>query len=111
TDIAEGSSGADYTGQLWLPPGQPDKPAGRIYALPEPEQPIAEMIKAHNSAYATAHFGKWHLAGVGPAAHGFDEGDGPTGNETGEVGGDDPKLMFTLAQRAQAFIQKNAAAH
>jgi arylsulfatase A len=110
TDIVDRNAGVDYEGHLLLPPGHPDNPAGRIYAIPEAEQTVAEMIKAHNSGYATAHFGKWHLAGSGPALHGFDEGDGATGNETGQVGGDDPKLMFTLTQRAQAFIQKNAAA-
>jgi arylsulfatase A-like enzyme len=110
TDIIDRHSGVDYEGHLLLPPGHTDNPAGRIYAIPPGEQTIAEMIKAKNPSYATAHFGKWHLAGAGPAQHGFDESDGATGNETGQVGGDDPKLVFSLAERAGSFIRRNAAA-
>ena len=40
---------------------------------------IGDVLKA--TGYATAHFGKWHLYGGGPAKHGFDESDGETDNK------------------------------
>ena len=40
---------------------------------------IAEMLKT--AGYATAHYGKWHIAGGGPGQHGYDAHDGDTGNE------------------------------
>lgn len=110
TDIIERKSGTEYDGHPLLPPGHKDNPAGRIYAAPKTDQTIAELIKAHDPGYATAHFGKWHMNGGGPAAHGFDEGDGPTSNNEGQVGGDDPKLVFSLAEKASKFVRKNVAA-
>jgi arylsulfatase A-like enzyme len=110
TDIIERSSGNEYDGHPLLPPGHDDNPAGRIFAAPKTEQTIAELIKAHDAGYATAHFGKWHMNGGGPAEHGFDESDGPTSNAEGQVGGDDPKLVFSLTEKAGKFIQKNVAA-
>lgn len=35
------------------------------------------------AGYATAHFGKWHIYGGGPAKHGYDESDGETTNVDG----------------------------
>jgi arylsulfatase A-like enzyme len=110
TDIIGRAAGIEYEGHPLLPPGEVDNPTNRIDAIPADEQTIAEMVKAHDSTYATAHFGKWHLDGGGPAKHGYDVSDGATGNEDGQVGGDDPKLMFTLAERSQAFIRKQASA-
>jgi arylsulfatase A len=111
TDIIGRASGTEYEGHLLLPPGEVDNPTNRIDQIPAAEQTIAELIKAYDPAYATAHFGKWHLDGGGPAQHGYDESDGATGNDDGQVGGDDPKLMFSLAERSRAFIAKQAAAH
>lgn len=111
TDIIERASGPDYDGHPLLPPGHDDNPAGRITAIPKAEQSIAELVKAKDSTYATAHFGKWHLDGGGPAQHGFDEGDGATGNGTGNVGGNDPKLVFSLAEKSRDFIARQSAAH
>ena len=110
TDIIDRRSGPNYEGQLLLPPGHPNNPARRIFAIPKTESTIAEMIKSHAPAYTTAHFGKWHLGGGGPAMHGFDEGDGSTGNSNGNVGGADPKRVFSLAGRANDFIRRSAAA-
>ena len=42
------------------------------------EVTIAETLKT--AGYATAHYGKWHLAGGGPEKHGYDESDGGTGS-------------------------------
>ncbi|MFT3924550.1 MAG: sulfatase [Myxococcales bacterium] len=111
TDIIERASGPDYDGHPLLPPGHDDNPAGRITAIPTGEQSIAELVKTYDASYATAHFGKWHLAGGGPAQHGFDEGDGATGNGAGNVGGDDPKRVFSLAEKARDFIARRSAAH
>jgi arylsulfatase A len=110
TDIIGRTAGIQYEGHPLLPPGHEDNPADRVDAIPAAEQTIAELIKETDAGYATALFGKWHLAGDGPAQHGFDESDGDTGNETGQVGGDDPKLLFSVTERATVFIRENAAA-
>lgn len=39
---------------------------------------FAELLRS--AGYATAHYGKWHLGGGGPSDHGYDDGDGATGN-------------------------------
>lgn len=72
------------------------------------------------AGYATAHFGKWHIYGGGPAKHGFDESDGETDNSDGTVKdsatgkrletSDDPKRMFSLTQRSIDFIERSAKA-
>ena len=74
---------------------------------------IGDVLKA--GGYATAHFGKWHLYGGGPAKHGFDESDGDTDNKgfrpTDPVTGqksdtsEDPKLMFSITQRSVDFLE------
>ena len=110
TDIIGRASGTEYEGHPILPPGHVDNPSGRILEIPDAEETLAELIKAKDSSYATALFGKWHLGGTGPAVNGFDESDGPTGNENGNFGGTDPKHVFSLADKAKAFINKNVAA-
>lgn len=79
---------------------------------------IGDVLKA--GGYATAHFGKWHLYGGGPAKHGFDESDGDTDNKgfrpTDPVTGqksdtsEDPKLMFSITQRSVDFIERQTKA-
>ncbi|MCP4442643.1 MAG: sulfatase-like hydrolase/transferase [Aureispira sp.] len=67
-----------------------------------------ELVKQSNPNYYTAHYGKWHLGSQGPAAHGFDRGDGNTSNNTGTQGEGvqvDPKLMYAITDSALAFIQ------
>ena len=73
----------------------------------------------HKVGYATAHFGKWHLYGGGPQAHGFDESDGETDNKNGsEKAPDgkrldtiaDPKHMFAITNSAMSFITKQSKA-
>lgn len=73
-----------------------------------------------SAGYATAHFGKWHIYGGGPAQHGFDESDGETTNSQGNprdpVTGkstytcDDPKQMFGITRRSLDFIERAAKA-
>ncbi|MEM8670329.1 MAG: sulfatase [Planctomycetota bacterium] len=66
---------------------------------------IAELLR--DVGYATAHYGKWHLNGDGPAAHGYDESDGATGNEYAYRYGDpNPVDIFGMADRASAFMKK-----
>ncbi len=77
---------------------------------------LAEALK--DAGYATGHFGKWHLSGkqgADPSEQGFDEtfdsfGDGELkeGTETNKKGPpSDPKGVFTLTDKACAFIEKN----
>jgi arylsulfatase A-like enzyme len=80
---------------------------------------IGDVLKA--TGYATAHFGKWHLYGGGPAKHGFDESDGETDNKGGhptvdpatgkkEITTEDPKRMFSITQRSVDFMERQAKA-
>ena len=84
--------------------------------LPSEKVTLAEALKA--AGYATGHFGKWHLSGkqgAEPSEQGFDEtydsfGDGELkeGTETNKKGPpSDPKGVFTLTDKACAFIEKN----
>lgn len=97
--------------------------ADRPLFQPEPQgnirfPSIGDVLRP--AGYATAHFGKWHLYGGGPAKHGFDESDGETDNKTWRptdpVTGqnadttDDPKLIFSITQRSIDFMQRQAKA-
>lgn len=65
---------------------------------------IGELLRAAN--YTTAHFGKWHLGGGGPAAHGYDASDGDTGNRDAEPFTDpNPVDIFGMGERALGFIK------
>jgi arylsulfatase A-like enzyme len=70
------------------------------------ETTIAEMLKT--AGYATAHYGKWHLQGGGPEAHGYDESDGETGNQHAAPHvAPNPVDIFGITERANAFMEKN----
>ncbi len=74
------------------------------------EVTIAELLR--EAGYATAHYGKWHINGGGPAANGYDEGDGDIGNEYAhEYGDPNPTDIFGMADRAVAFMEKNHQAN
>ena len=87
--------------------------------LSKDDQTIAEWFKINAPQYITAHFGKWHVGtgDNGPAERGFDVSDGPTGNANGNIREnnevnfepDDPKWVFTLAQRANSFMTERVA--
>jgi len=89
--------------------------AARPLLQPEPQgnlrfPSMGDLLKS--AGYASAHFGKWHLYGGGPAKHGYDESDGDTDNKTSRPDDppDDPKLMFSLTRRSVDFIERQAKA-
>ncbi len=78
-------------------------------ALDEKETTIAELLKP--LGYATAHYGKWHLAGGGPERHGYDESDGDTSNGDAAPHKDpNPVDIVGMGRRATAFMQKQQQA-
>ena len=80
-----------------------------IRSIPASEITIGELLQS--AGYATAHYGKWHINGGGPAANGYDEGDGDIGNEYAHQYGDpNPADIFGMANRAVAFMKKNKEA-
>tara|TARA_R110002049_G_scaffold4601_5_gene32630 strand:+ start:880085 stop:881524 length:1440 start_codon:yes stop_codon:yes gene_type:complete len=77
-----------------------------IRSIPSAEVTIGEILQS--AGYATAHYGKWHLNGGGPAVNGYDEGDGNIGNEYAHQYRDpNPADIFGMARRAVAFMKKN----
>ena len=80
-----------------------------IRSIPASEITVGELLQS--AGYATAHYGKWHINGGGPAANGYDEGDGDIGNEYAHQYGDpNPADIFGMANRAVAFMKKNKEA-
>jgi arylsulfatase A-like enzyme len=80
-----------------------------IKAISADETTIGEML--HKAGYATAHYGKWHIAGGGPGRHGYDEHDGDTGNEHAYQYTDpNPVDIFGMADRAEAFMARSQKA-
>jgi arylsulfatase A len=76
-----------------------------IKDLSKDEVTIGELLKG--AGYATAHYGKWHIAGGGPGDHGYDEHDGNTGNENAFKFTDpNPVDVFGMAERAAKFMDK-----
>ena len=104
TDICLRDSGPFYEGNKLIPPQHID-------GLPAEEITLPEIIKEHLPHYKAAHFGKWHLGEDGPDAHGFDIGDGPTGNGSGsrpQNVPDDPKLAFSITERGNQWMEEQA---
>ncbi len=84
-------------------------PPAIIKNLSTDEVTIAELLKT--AGYATAHYGKWHLAGGGPGKHGYDEHDGDTGNKDAAPFKDpNPVDIFGMGRRANAFMEKSVKA-
>ncbi len=79
------------------------------------EVSIAQMIKAADRSYVTAHFGKWGFPPRRPEQAGYDVTDGHTNNGDGDydpvkdrtpLPPDDPKRIFSLTRRANAFVER-----
>ena len=78
-----------------------------IKSIPGDETTIGELLQ--KAGYATAHYGKWHIAGGGPTSNGYDESDGDTGNENAYQFVDpNPVDIFGMAERAEKFMEKSA---
>lgn len=91
------------------------RPSDRaLAALPNKNSDISrfptlpETLKQIDPAYRAAHFGKWRLLSGGPGANGYDEHDGSTINTEGDVGGDDPKLTFSISRSGVDFMRRAA---
>ncbi|MEM7601071.1 MAG: sulfatase [Verrucomicrobiota bacterium] len=77
---------------------------------------IPRLLKAADTRYRTAHFGKWdhRYDGITPEEQGFDISDGNTGNGEGGAKGSggpaarkDPKLVDAITDRSIAFLKEN----
>ncbi len=80
-----------------------------LMELPVGEVTIGDVLK--RVGYATAHFGKWHVGRVSPAQHGFDESDGPTGNEEPDHNENpNPQEAFGMGERGVVFMARQAKA-
>ncbi|MGB0152544.1 MAG: sulfatase-like hydrolase/transferase [Verrucomicrobiales bacterium] len=77
--------------------------------IPEEEVTIGEILQ--RAGYATALYGKWHLAGGGPESHGYHESDGETGNQDAAPFVEpNPVDIFGMGERAAAFMEKSKEA-
>lgn len=77
--------------------------------IPEEEVTIGEILQ--RAGYATALYGKWHLAGGGPESHGYHESDGETGNQNAAPFVEpNPVDIFGMGERAAAFMEKSKEA-
>lgn len=96
-----------------------EKAKGSPFLEPEPMgslnpkfKTIAHVLK--EQGYATAHYGKWHIYGGGPAACGYDESDGNTSNEQGNPENcpdpRDPKRIFSMTRSSIDFIERQVKA-
>jgi len=86
-------------------------PGKAVNAIQANKKTIPELLKSISGAgYSAAHFGKWHLAGGGPVAHGFDAdaNDGATDNTQGSTGSSpintDPKRAYSVTDRALGYL-------
>jgi arylsulfatase A len=78
-------------------------------SIRDDEVTIGQMLKS--VGYATAHYGKWHLEGSGPEAHGYDKSDGATGNHDAAPHlSPNPVDIFGMGARAVDFMKRSQAA-
>ena len=62
SDIVDRHGGRLYQGNKLNPPRHVDDLDSNLDTIPE-------LLKLHNRAYRSAHFGIWHLNGYGPEDH------------------------------------------
>ena len=75
-------------------------------SMRDDEVSVADLLKT--AGYATAHYGKWHLAGGGPETHGYDESDGDTGNQDAAPHlPPNPVDIFGMGARAVDFMKRS----
>jgi arylsulfatase A-like enzyme len=79
-------------------------------SFPPEVMTIAEIIKAEAPDYVTGHFGKWPLGAGGPGAHGYDQHDNGTFHPAARDPNTNPKDIFGISDRAEAFIEAQVAA-
>ncbi len=81
---------------------------------------IAQMVKRVDPNYTTGYFGKWGFHPRTPEHADYDESDGNTNNGEGDLLSvkektrlpeDDPKRIFSVTQRANAFMEKQVVAN
>lgn len=88
-------------------------PPASTILIDSDDMTVAEWLHDTGLNYRTAHYGKWDLRNGGTAAHGFDFGDGETGNAHGTTGEGvpqtDPKQIFGITDRAISFMQTAVA--
>jgi arylsulfatase A len=66
---------------------------------------LAEVLS--DAGYTTAHFGKWHLGGGGPGAHGYEVHDGDTSNADAAPFTDpNPVDIFGMVERTERFMER-----
>jgi arylsulfatase A len=80
-----------------------------VKAIADKETTVGELLRT--AGYATAHYGKWHIAGGGPAKHGYDDSDGDTGNEEAFKYTDpNPVNIFGMVKSATGFMERSKKA-
>ena len=84
-------------------------PPNHVYpiAIDREYTTVGEVLQA--AGYRTAHYGKWHLGGnEPPEAHGYDESDGPAGNELAWEWDDpdNPLDIIGMPGKALDFIRR-----
>jgi arylsulfatase A len=76
----------------------------------EDEESLAKVLKRIRPEYVCAHLGKWHI-GHSPEELGYDVHDGMTMNVEGNTSDpNDPKLIFDLSRRNNAFMEEQVKA-
>lgn len=102
-------------GRRGLPEGEYLDPGAQLRTpwpqleLPAETVTLAEYLK--RAGYATAHFGKWHLGRVSPNQHGFEESDGPTGNDGPDnVPNPNPKQALAMTAEGIEFMERQVKA-
>jgi arylsulfatase A-like enzyme len=79
--------------------------------LPVAGDAMVQRLKAAHPTYRAAHYGKWHQRTRTPEELGYDDSDGQTMNAEGNrTTPKDPKLLFSMAKRTNAFIEEQAKA-
>lgn len=72
---------------------------------------LSNVLKRTNPNYVCAHLGKWHIE-RSPSELGFDVHDGKKMNQDGNsTDPDDPKLIFDLSRRSNAFMEAQVKAN